>query len=480
MTSSHIGPSSASLSDQIVSTAVDAINASRMVDKAVQLSKQDQAMADATDVMQTIHEFIDKPGNILGSHATKHGEIAEVVDVGIRRARDLIAGRPESADFGAIGRNAPADYFINGQEVQSKFINGTSKGLQHVIDHLEQYKHFGRDGSFYIIPKNQHEQILRVLNGDIDGMSKRTVDSVLEKVRVIQDETGKSFQEAVRPSVSTYAEVQQGQIDNTLKKHEDGLSERYAERKEQIVQDHAPSWSEGATATAAAGAVGAGIGFATAAFKKYREGKNIFRGDFSSQDWKDIGGETLVAGAGGAVTGASVYVLTNCAELSAPLAGAFVSAVKGVAPLVVAYRRGEMSKMQLVDAGMFVCCDVAIVAGCTAAGQALIPIPILGAVLGSLAGKVLSQVLSTQLQGATRAIENRVAEFVKELDAESKLLIAGIVASFEQLGELTTAAFDLAFNVGLVERSLQLARAYGVEESKLLKNVSDLDQFMLE
>jgi hypothetical protein len=330
-----------------------------------------------------------------------------------------------------------------------------------------------------VIPKDQHEQILRILNGDTAGMSTRTVNSILEKVRVIQEETGKSFHEAVQPSVSTYAEVQRGQVDSTIDKHDDALYERNEERKEQIIQDHAPSMAEGVKATLAAGAVGASIGFAAAAFKKYREGKNIFRGDFSAQDWKDVGAETLLAGAGGAVTGASVYVLTNCAELSAPLAGAFVSAVKGVAPLLAAYRRGEMTTAELVDAGMFVCSDVAIVAGCAAAGQALIPVPVLGAVIGSLAGKVLSQLLSKQLQGATRAIEKRVEGFLKELDTPSKALIDGIVVSFERLGELTAVAFDRTLNIGLVELSVQLARAHGVDESKLLKCVTDLDQFML-
>lgn len=479
MASSTSVPPTETLTDQFVSTAVDAINRSRIADEAVQLSKQAQAFSEATDVMENVREFIDRPGNILGSAATKHGEIAEVVDVGIRRSLDLVDGRPESADFGSLGRNAPADYYINGQEVQSKFINGTSKGLQHVIDHLEKYKHFGRDGSFYVIPKDQHEEILRVLNGDTAGLSTRTVDCILEKVRVIKEETGKSFQEAVQPSVSTYADVQLGKVDSTIDKHEDVLSERNDERNEQIVQDHTPTWAEGAKATAAAGAVGASIGFAVAAFKKYREGKNIFRGDFNRQDWKDVGGETLLAGVGGAVTGASVYVLTNCAELSAPLAGAFVSAVKGVAPLVAAHRRGEMTTAELVDAGLFVCSDVAIVAGCTAAGQALIPVPVLGAVIGSLAGKVLSHVLSKQLKGATRAIEDRVAGFLKDLDAQSKALINSIVASFERLGDLTVTAFDRTLNIGLVEASVQLARAHGVDEAKLLKGVGDLDRFML-
>jgi hypothetical protein len=193
-----------------------------------------------------------------------------------------------------------------------------------------------------------------------------------------------------------------------------------------------------------------------------------------------VGGETLVAGIGGAVTGASVYVLTNCADLSAPLAGAFVSAVKGVAPLVAAYRRGEMSTSMLVDAGLFVCSDIAIVAGCTAAGQALIPVPVLGAVIGSLAGKVLALLLAKQLKGMTRAIERHVAEYLKGLNEQGKAVVDGIVAAYERLGQLTVTAFDRSLNVSLVELSVQLARAHGVAESKLLKTEADIDRYMLE
>ena len=105
--------------------------------------------------------------------------------------------------------------------------------------------------------------------------------------------------------------------------------------------------------------------------------------------------------------------MTNCAELSAPLAGAFVSAVKGIRPLVASYLCGEITGTELVDAGLFLCSDVALGGLGAAVGQALIPIPVLGAMVGSLSGKCLSYLLEAQLRGSSTAIQERLNAFLK-------------------------------------------------------------------
>jgi len=187
----------------------------------------------------------------------------------------------------------------------------------------------------------------------------------------------------------------------------------------------------------------------------------------------------LKGGLLGGVSGGAIYALTNYAELSAPFAGAFVAAVKGLAPLVADYRAGKISFDALIDGGMFVCSDVALVAICTTAGQALIPVPALGAVLGSIAGKVMSGILSGQLKGLQAAVDARMNAAMAGLDAAYHSVVSKFVAEFDRLGELTKAAFDLSNNERLVERSLDLARVYGVEEALLIKNDADLDEYML-
>lgn len=470
---------SLALADQLNATLVGGVNDARLADELLQKANQDAAWGRAMEEMQKVRDFIGAPENILGNESTKHGEIAEHVEIGVRRARDLLAGASPSATMDGVGRTAGVDYQVNGVDVQSKFINGSNKTLSHVIEHMEDYENFGKDGSFYHIPKDQHDQILRVINGDTDGLNSRSVRAILEKVEKIQQETGKPFEEVVRPSVSTYGEVQQGQVPETLDAHEGDLKQENEALKEQITQDHQASLSEGLRATAGAAAVGAAVGFVSAAFAKYKEGKNIFKGEFTRKDWEEVGVQSLKGGATGAVSGAALYILTNCAGLSAPFAGAFVTAVKGLAPLVHDYTAGKISLDTLIDEGMFVCSDVAIVGICTAVGQAVIPVPILGAVIGSVAGKVLSSCLGNMVRAARTKIENRMKMALERLDDALRKKVAAIEAKFDRLGALTKVAFDLSHNVNLLEASINLAKEYGVPDSLLLKDEAEIDAYFL-
>ena len=59
--------------------------------------------------MQVVRDFVGTPENILGSSVTKHGEIAEQVNVAISRARDVLLGNVPSSTFEGVGRVAPID-----------------------------------------------------------------------------------------------------------------------------------------------------------------------------------------------------------------------------------------------------------------------------------------------------------------------------------------------------------------------------------
>jgi hypothetical protein len=470
--------------DQLNAAAVDAINQARIQDEMRQLAQQDRALDAALQAMKKVWNFIGSPENILGDLKTKHGEIAENVEVGVRNAYDLVNGVEPTAVIDGIDRTGPVDYQLGDIDVQSKFINGPGgKSLYHVLQHMKMYPNFAQNGdsSIYHIPKDQYETVLKIINGEpVEGLNASSIKAILAKVAEIEQLSGQDFKDVVQPSTSTYAEVQQGKIVETLDKHEDGLKEQNEKHKEQIRIDHEPSLMEGLKATGIAAAVGAAVGFTTEVIRKYRkEDKNIFKGDFTAEDWKEVGLSTLKSGAIGGASGAAIYALTNCAGLSAPFAGAFVAAVKGLAPLVSDYRQGKIPFDALLDGGMFVCTDVALVGVCTAAGQALIPVPILGAVIGSIAGKVLSSLLTGKVKGVQAAIEARMKAAMDKLEAAYQAVVTRVTAEFERLGDLTVAAFDLERNALLVERSLTLAREYGVAEHLLMKTDEDLDAFML-
>ncbi|MCP6629314.1 hypothetical protein NL507_29360, partial [Klebsiella pneumoniae] len=106
-------------------------------------------------------------------------------------------------------------------------------------------------------------------------------------------------------------------------------------------------------------------------------GKNIFRGEFDTEDWQDVGLDTLKGAAIGGVSAGAIYTLTNYASMGAPFASALVTATKGVASLTMSYQRGEIDLDEFTDLGLIVCAESAIVGAMTIAGQTLIPVPVL-------------------------------------------------------------------------------------------------------
>ena len=88
--------------------------------------------------------FVGSPENILGSTDTKHGEIAEQVHVGVRRALDVLYGRAPAATFDGVPRTGPVDYRVDSVEIQSKYYNGLRNTLEGVAKHAERYPELRR------------------------------------------------------------------------------------------------------------------------------------------------------------------------------------------------------------------------------------------------------------------------------------------------------------------------------------------------
>ncbi|WP_028880889.1 hypothetical protein [Terasakiella pusilla] len=466
--------------DQVSGAFINNINQIRITDELLQQQIQDNHFKSAIDQIDKVREFVGSPENILGSDKTKHGEIAEQVEVGIRNARSALNGDEFRATFEGVGRTAPEDYIIDGIQVQSKFLNGTNNNLSAVIEHMEKYSSFGRDGSFYHIPKNEYEIIQKIIDGkDVEGLKLSTIEAIKKKITEIETQSGLPFNEVVRPGQSDYNEVQQGVIHKTLDGHEETLSEQNQEIKEQISEDHQANLHEGLQATAIAAAVGATVSLTTGLYKKYKEGKKFYAGDFSLDDWKEVGVETSKGGAIGATSGAAIYTLTNYAQLSAPFAAAMVSAVKGIGSLASDLEKGEINQEEFIELSYIVCSETAIVGFATVAGQAAIPIPVLGSVIGSLAGTLIAKSLGSNNMITTKKIREDLEVYLNQLDEKYKILVQEITTEFDKLGSLTEAAFNIENNLKALHISAELAAAHGVKKESIMNSVHDVDTFML-
>lgn len=172
-------------------------------------------------------------------------------------------------------------------------------------------------------------------------------------------------------------------------------------------------------------------------------------------------------------------MLTNYASLSAPLAGAIVSASKSVGELAIRYKKGEIQSDEFFELGMVVTAEAAIVGLSTAIGQMAIPIPILGSVIGSIAGSLLVNIISKDQVETARAIRKELDNYLVKLDAAYQSVIESITNEFISLNKLTRYAFDFDKNCNLLQASVELAISYGVSEDEVLRTTKDVDQYML-
>jgi len=479
-------PGSAVVGDQLTASVAGHVNDEREAIKDLMLSQQDKAFELCNETLQDCRNQFNGPNfdGFLGSVKTKHGEVAEHMDVAITNARDALNQTVNEAEefratFDGVGRTAPADYLIDGLEVQSKYINGANSNLKHVIDHMGKYEYFGRDGSNYTIPKDAYQTIKTLKEGgSVDGLGSKSVTAILEKVRIIEEQSGKEFTDVVRPGQVNYEDVQLNNADGTMAKLEAEAKITNDSLKDNIIEGHQVSADEALKVGLAGAAVGAAVSITTDIYKNYKNGKNIFKGGYTGEDWKTLGLNTAKSSALGGVSGAALYGLTNYADMSAPFAGAVVTAVKGLGSLYFQYEAGEISYAEFMDLGMIVCAESAVVGLCTAVGQTLIPIPILGAVIGAIAGKLLVFGFNKLCPSLAEKALQDLKLYEQRLSNAQKLAVAKITAEFDKLGDLTKAAFDRANNEELIEASIALAREYGIRDGQIIQDRSELDEFM--
>ncbi|MBF2069801.1 hypothetical protein [Fischerella thermalis] len=335
---------------------------------------------------------------------------------------------------------------------------------------MNKYKNFGRDGSYYHIPKDQYEIIQKILKGDhIEGITSRTAQKIQEKVQEIEQLSGRPFSHTVRPALSDYADVQIGKVDDTLDRHEQQLNRDNEEIKDRIRADAQPNFADFGRVAVRGVVIGGSIRFATKLYTKYKEGKNVFKGELTLEDWKEIGLDTATGAALSSISATAIYGLTNFAQMSAPLAGAFVSAGMEIASLIGSLNRGEITEDQFVELSIFACADSAIVATGAAIGQTLTPIPVVGAVIGTISGRMVSdlckELLGIDAQLAKR-VEQNYQKFLSQIDQAYKSTVAHLVATYDNLGNLASTAFDFNLNFELrLQASIKLAEAYGVADN---------------
>lgn len=466
--------------EQVIAAQIGEINAERVASLTVSLGIQDKAFKDALDEINATRDFISRPQNILGSDLTKHGEVAEHLEVQWRRAWEFLHHEVPTATFEGVHRTAPEDYKIDGIDVQSKFLNGSKNTLDAVIEHYEKYSFWKEDGRFYHVPKDQYQQMLEVQSGNTpSGLSDRTAEQIREKIRRLEELCGgRKFEDIVQPARNDYRDVQLGRANKTLNADQSELSHENGRLKDDIRADHAPSLAEGLESAAYGAAFAAGIPLAYGVYGKIKDGKTLY--SFTIEDWKELGLNSGSAGAGGAVAGASIYMLTNVAGCSAPFAAAFVGTVRGTVTQVELFNAGKISQGELIDNSIAISSEAGICGACAVMGQAIIPVPIVGAIVGGISGKFLAGIYKKTLAENSKELiarlDRQFEEAVSKLDKRYRALLLEIMADLEQMNDLIEFAFSPENNHRLMELSIVLAERTGVPSDQIITNHEQLNE----
>ena len=454
--------------------------------KDVRLSEVVEACRNAKQEYQRVRGFVfdsSTPGP-QGPQRTQHGQIAEKLTVADTNARDILGGKKPTATYDGLALGDATDLIVDGHPIQSKYGKSTYISLREIIRHLQEK---GPDNPpFFQIPIEQRAQLHELRDSDtIKGVNESDIEAIRRQLGMIEELSGQDPDGIIRAGTATWDEVQLGRIGDTIEDREQEVEIRSDERREQIVDHYAPSVAKLAETTVVGGVTGAGVAITQTFFLKCRQGKNPFKGEFTRTDWTEIGVAGGKGNAAGMVSGSTLYMLTNATDLVAPFAGSLVSMMMGINNLRRDFRTGNIDRDQFVDLCHVTASEAALVGLAAAAGQAMLPIPFLGAFVGIIAGKVVTASLKGRWEVDAIELVARLKDYeywaMTHLDEECRRLLASIEAHFVELDRLEELAFDPATNTDLrLRTSAMLARRVSVSDKLIMDSTDEVDVFMTE
>lgn len=478
-----------SVQEQAVASWINYLNQMRIDRLMDALTKEQENLENAidtiTETLTTISREIVHNGLGRGGEKGIHGFIAEVAEVGIGNARALIEGNAPIYEW--INDNGPEDLRRGVELIQQKFVqSGGHLSLQAIRQHLEHYPAFIENGGKYQIPADHYEKIqwlLSIPENEANKMSTSMGEFSLKQWREVHDffKSETITIDKLEPSALDYKGVQKSSYEQTLAGEKKNLRERNQERRNQAYQESKPSLAEGMKTTAIAAAVEGGVTLCIGMAKKRREGKQIK--DFNRDDWTELADKTGLGSLKGGIRGSSVYLLTNYSATPVAVASAIVTASFGVAEQAHRFRKGESDEAAFIENSELLCLDAAVNALSSFAGQVLIPVPIIGAVIGTAVGTMMYQFAMDSLSAREQTIFGEYLESLQQLgkylDIQYQEFILGISENMKLFMETLDRAFAPDVRTSFAG-SAELARAMGVPMEEILDSRQKVMSYFLD
>jgi len=473
--------------EQAVASWINYLNQVRLERLMDVINSQEQNLAKALSTLDDTFVIIKE--NIIeknrGGLTGMHGFVAEIAECGIGNAREQIQGR--SAIYTWVNDNGPADLMREGVMIQQKFVaSGNHLSLQAIKQHLEKYPWFLGEGGKYQIPEDHYNKIKYLLSlskEEANKMPTSTGEFSLKQWKEVHEYFAKGdiSIDDLEPSKLTYKSVQANKIQETIDQEKRSIESTNKEIRDKAYENSKPTVKEGAKATVVSAVIEGGTTFVLAIRKKQKEGKKIT--EFTDKDWKEIAKESGVGTLKGGIRGVSIYALTNYTATPAAVASALCTASFGVAEQAHLYRTGKINANQFILNSEMLCLDASVSALSSFVGQALIPVPVIGAVIGNTVGTMMYQITKDTLSKKEQKLIEEYLKSIRELDVKLdkkyKECVLKLNHELENYYYLLDSAFANDYELAL-QGSVELAISVGVNPDELLKSLEETDKYFME
>lgn len=472
--------------EQASASWINYLNQTRLDKLFHQLQQQDgnleQSMTTIDAALKTIKDEIIVKNR--GGTKGMHGFIAEVAECGITNARKQVIG--ERANCVWINDNGPADLIRDGIQIQQKFVaSGNHLSLQAIQNHIKAYPWFLREGCKYQIPADHYEKICYLLSLSPDQANKlptSTGDFSLKQWKEVHDffKSGEVKLTDIEKSTLPYKSVMPNEIEKTIADEKRALKTTDKEIRQEAVKTFRPSLHEGIKVAVGSAFIEGGYTFCSSIIKRIRNGKSLK--DFSSDDWTSILKESGVSFGKGGVRGSSIYLLSNYASTPASVANSLVTATFGVAELTHQFREGHIAPEEFILDAEILCVEVSVSAFSSLIGQAIIPIPVLGAVIGNTVGMLVFQTAKEYLKKKDRLfVEKCLLEITtvqEALDKQYEIQVDSLTEKIFSFYSLLEKAFSVDPDQAL-DGALEIADYFGISKNDLLVTDNKRDEYFM-
>ena len=467
--------------EQAVAAWVQYLNTIRFENLINSLNEQDTNLDNAiTSLDNTLNEIDKLINSNRGGEKGIHGFIAEISEVGIGNAKENIIGKNNVYEW--INDNGVADLVRNGTNIQQKYYQ-KDLSLSAIAEHLKKYPNFLKEGGKYQIPKDHYEKIqyLRSISEN-EANKLATSDGTfsLKQWRKVHEffKGGNIDINSIEPANLEYSEVQKNVVNSTINKEKDKIKETDNEIRKKIINENKPTLSEGIKVTAVSSVVEGGTTFISLIIKKKKEKR--FIKNFTSEDWQEIIKKSGISSAKGGIRGASLYVLTNYTKTPSAVANALATSAFGVAEQVYLYKKGKITENELLENSELLYLDAAVSAISSILGQAIIPIPVIGAVIGNIIGLKMYQVAKDSFKADEQRIIQKYCDEIKLLEKDLLDEYNIFIEKVKQEVDLYMQILEKLYSTDvqeIFEGSIKMAEFYGIPSDEILDSKEKIDNY---